>query len=479
MRATLLIPALLLLITFNSLTAQSSYTVYYKPQGSYVPPAYTRYTPPYTPPSYNSYNNYKPYTPTYYNYGGNNNSGYKSGYSRPSYQSSTPSYSKPVDPAANYLYGKDLNTENYVKAFIEKYDARDYKAAIGIVDKIALVNMKNPKKFAAMALFSFLHAGKYNEGVAYFNSYVKTNYSDEVDKAVLGDLFYETKNYKKAIEYYTKTTTRTLKTTEKLAYAYYAENDRYNAAIQFDKYFKDGGREPWLRVLLGYCYYERYTNSKLDLDYRKAMEAFNECIKTQSTFLLTKVKYPEPYIYRADLYLYKRKPDDALADLKMAEELGYDNEVINIYYSNVFFQKGEYKKAIDVLDKLLAVKPNDADALNRRATMKALNKDYQGAMIDVNKAISINQKEADFYDTRAYVYYHTGEYNKALIDYNKAIAEGMNKNGALYYFRGLTYQKLGRINEACGDWTKADEFGIDNLIVESDAAAKAKAAFCK
>jgi len=323
-----------------------------------------------------------------------------------------------------------------------------------------------------MALYSFLHAGKYNEGVAYFNNYVKANYSDEVDKAVLGDLFYETKNYKKAIEYYTKTTTKTLKTTEKLAYAYYAERDLYNAAIQFDKYFKDGGKEPWLRILLGYCYYERYFKSKLDLDYRKSMDALNQCINSGS-------KYPEAYIYRADLYLFKRKADEALADLKMAEELGYSNEVINIYYSAVFFQKGEYKKAIDVLDKLLAGKPNDADALNRRATMKALNKDYQGALIDVNKAISINQKEADFYDTRAYVYFHTGEYNKALIDYNKAIAEGMNKNGALYYFRGLTCQKLGRINEACGDWTKADEFGIDNLIVESDAAAKAKAAFCK
>jgi tetratricopeptide (TPR) repeat protein len=166
--------------------------------------------------------------------------------------------------------------------------------------------------------------------------------------------------------------------------------------------------------------------------------------------------------------------------------------------------KGEYEKAIFNYSKCLDIDKNNTDALFLRALLKSSLNDRYGAINDydkiieleksatstyykmstvynnkayslielkkfnealpfVTKALEMDKTENYIWDTRGELYYNIGEYEKSINDMNEAIK--IQKNGNSYYYRGLSYLKIGNKSKACSDLSKAGEMGISNAYI--------------
>ncbi|MEG0796460.1 MAG: hypothetical protein RR397_08180 [Odoribacter sp.] len=67
-----------------------------------------------------------------------------------------------------------------------------------------------------------------------------------------------------------------------------------------------------------------------------------------------------------------------------------------------------------------------------------------------------------YYQNRASCYLKRNEFAKSIPDFNYALQLNQN-SGAIYANRGIAYYKIGKRNEACRDWRKAQSLGISNI----------------
>ncbi|MBI5360900.1 MAG: tetratricopeptide repeat protein [Planctomycetes bacterium] len=103
---------------------------------------------------------------------------------------------------------------------------------------------------------------------------------------------------------------------------------------------------------------------------------------------------------------------------------------------------GNSKVSMSVLDKIIELKPDDAEAYFNRAVAKDELADYKGAMADYDKAIEIDPNCADAYSNRSAIKYTRGDYKGAISDYGKAIE--LNPDYAKAYSeRGVAKRILG------------------------------------
>jgi tetratricopeptide (TPR) repeat protein len=85
---------------------------------------------------------------------------------------------------------------------------------------------------------------------------------------------------------------------------------------------------------------------------------------------------------------------------------------------------------------------------------------FQEAIVEFNNAIELDSKNELAYLGRADAHFRRAEYDQALADYTTALElKPANKGleSTLYRFRGLTFLKLGRDDDAIAELTKAIE----------------------
>ena len=115
---------------------------------------------------------------------------------------------------------------------------------------------------------------------------------------------------------------------------------------------------------------------------------------------------------------------------------------------------GEYKKAIDVLDKAISIDSRYAFSYSYKGY--ALNglKRYNEAIVAFDKAISIDPGQALNYANKGYALNNMGEYKKAIDVLYKAIS--IDPNYALSYsYKGYALNELKRYDEAIVAFDKA------------------------
>ena len=136
----------------------------------------------------------------------------------------------------------------------------------------------------------------------------------------------------------------------------------------------------------------------------------------------------------------------------------YTNYSENDYFSLglTYQQRGEYKKAIEYYDQVIAINHQDADAYNNRGVAKADSGSHKEAIQDYGKAIEINPQYANAYNNRGNAKTKAGNHKEAIQDYDKALeinpqlAESFNN-------RGFAKGKSGSHKEAIQDYDKALE----------------------
>src|SRR5215467_13884456 len=87
----------------------------------------------------------------------------------------------------------------------------------------------------------------------------------------------------------------------------------------------------------------------------------------------------------------------------------------------VYFERGEYQRAIQDYDRALALNSRLFHAYNNRGLVYYKLKEYQRAIEDYDRALALNPAFGLAYVNRGVVYHDIDEYQKAIEDYNHAL----------------------------------------------------------
>ncbi len=85
------------------------------------------------------------------------------------------------------------------------------------------------------------------------------------------------------------------------------------------------------------------------------------------------------------------------------------------------FQTKEYALAIELLDKIVVLDPDWAEAWNKRATAKYFNEDYQGAMADIGEVLKREPRHFSALSGMGFILQRTGFDRRALEVFRKAL----------------------------------------------------------
>ncbi|QIR41039.1 tetratricopeptide repeat protein [Tolypothrix sp. PCC 7910] len=121
------------------------------------------------------------------------------------------------------------------------------------------------------------------------------------------------------------------------------------------------------------------------------------------------------------------------------------------------YERGDYKKAVEDLTKVITLNPRNSQAYNRRGDAFYRLGDYQKAQADSSKAIQLNRRDDNAYYDRGFSFYELGKYKQAIADFNQAIKLNA-KNPYSYYGRGLARVELKDYSAAITDFSKAIAF---------------------
>lgn len=108
------------------------------------------------------------------------------------------------------------------------------------------------------------------------------------------------------------------------------------------------------------------------------------------------------------------------------------------------------------LDKIIALRPNEAQAYAAKAALLVQKGDYKQALTNYDKAIALQPDSADLYLDRASLLLMLGDYKAANADLSKAIAINPNLAEA-YYNRGVSNINLQRVQPAVADFKQAQK----------------------
>ena len=122
-----------------------------------------------------------------------------------------------------------------------------------------------------------------------------------------------------------------------------------------------------------------------DERFDEALDAFTEAIRLDST-------YAEAYQMRGEILMGNGVYDRALPDLNHAVRHGKDNPAYFYSRANLLVEMRRFEQAIPDYDRVLALKPDYAEAWLDRASAKGAKGDTAGACTDVQKAESLGLK---------------------------------------------------------------------------------------
>ena len=139
--------------------------------------------------------------------------------------------------------------------------------------------------------------------------------------------------------------------------------------------------------------------------------------------------------------------------------------------SLLYYNRGGAKRklnnfsgAIEDYNKAISLRPKFPSAIVARSVARSYLNDVEGAKKDCQLAITVDSTYAIAYNNYASM---IAEADVAgAIDYLTKAIHFNNKYTSAYMTRGKLYQKLGKKEEACGDFRKAETLGSDDAKIE-------------
>lgn len=122
------------------------------------------------------------------------------------------------------------------------------------------------------------------------------------------------------------------------------------------------------------------------------------------------------------------KPREAISCLEKVISLDSTFESGYGYLAFLYSNLEEYQKALEISNKLLAFKPDEAYALNNRGFIKYKLNDLQGALEDINTSINLLPDNSYAFKNRGLIYAALKKKNEACADFQKALNLGFARH---------------------------------------------------
>lgn len=142
----------------------------------------------------------------------------------------------------------------------------------------------------------------------------------------------------------------------------------------------------------------------------------------------TPANMAKTFMNRSQIYAALGDSERAEADFNRAKQvmiMPLDVEGI-LKQGDTYSKHGQFQRAIEEYDKILAWDPEDIDALNNRGNAYSWSSHYKEAIVDFDKVISINPDFAMAYHNRGIAYAWSGDKEKAAEDFKRACNMGFN-----------------------------------------------------
>jgi Flp pilus assembly protein TadD len=176
-------------------------------------------------------------------------------------------------------------------------------------------------------------------------------------------------------------------------------------------------------------------------------------------FLMTAVALAQPAQDKSNcLERNNVSNDQIIASCTSLIELGGlgGQELAAAYFSRAIAHivKTQPDLAIQDLDQVVKLTPDDATALDERGAAYFSKGDFDHALADFNQSIRLNPKDFTAYNNRGTIYYALNQWANAVADFTSAI--GLDPNVArIYLSRAFALDRLGQQDRAKADYAKA------------------------
>lgn len=170
------------------------------------------------------------------------------------------------------------------------------------------------------------------------------------------------------------------------------------------------------------------------------------------------------YALLASLYQESQNSDAALALMEEAVTVYPDNHQLFFEYGLILEKKGRSKMAISIMEKVLVLQPNHAEALNYVGYTwadRGLNLDK--ALEYIKKAAKLKPDNGYILDSLGWVYYKRGELDSAVEHLEYSISLEPN-DPYIHSHLGDVYFDLGRYPDALKSYQKAFDLFEDDTL---------------
>ena len=171
------------------------------------------------------------------------------------------------------------------------------------------------------------------------------------------------------------------------------------------------------------------------------------------TLKITDYNWPI-YYCRGNAYSDLGNYRQAIEDLNRAIEIKPDYVMAYTSRGVAYIYLGNYRQAIEDLNRVIAIRPSYAEAYNNRGAAYKGFGNYRQAIEDLNRVIAIRPNYPEAYLNRGFAYNGLGNYRQAIEDFNRAI-EIRPSYVEAYNNRGLVYGGLGNYRQAIEDYGRA------------------------
>ncbi|MGE0530650.1 MAG: tetratricopeptide repeat protein [Hyphomonadaceae bacterium] len=188
-----------------------------------------------------------------------------------------------------------------------------------------------------------------------------------------------------------------------------------------------------------------------DGDYPRALADFGRALRIDSN-------NAQVYFERGVLYQARGIYENAARDFDQALALEPGLRPALDRRAEIMQQMASaYLRELEALDNYLRTSPTDADLLNSRCWIRAVNNDNLDlALADCNASLLAEPNDANVHDSRGLVHLKRGDYAASLADYEAAVRLEPER-GHFLYGRGLARIALGLTAEGHADLTRAEE----------------------
>lgn len=184
--------------------------------------------------------------------------------------------------------------------------------------------------------------------------------------------------------------------------------------------------------------------------YDEAIEVFNQALSLDSSNV-------EVLVNRGTVYYYKEQYDKAEIDLTKA--MLSDPQEANAYNAMALLRadQGKYEEALKLVDQALEIEAYQPYFLNNRGYIRMELGD-SNAVKDINKSIVLDPKNGWAYRNKAIWYMKQEQFDQAITLLVRA--EKMDDFiDQIYYYQGICYINLGQPEKACSTWNRSIERG--------------------